>query len=135
MEKGDLSNEISPRVYLAFEGTLARALPGVRTSLWHRVRGSRLADYELDVVATMHVWDIWNRLGVRFDAVTFEFEPDEVQALLDDNNVPVSTVYRFADRATFAQQLAHMPWVTHVVDHQQPLAYGGRAATFASLRR
>lgn len=134
MERGDLSNEISPRVYLVFEGTLAKNLAR-GTDLRSRWFGPRITDVELDVVATMHVWDIWNRLNVRFDAVTFTYRPEQVQELLEDNNVPVGTVYHFEDRATFAKQLVHMPWVTHVVDHQQPLAYGSRASTFASLRR
>lgn len=136
MQNGDLSNEISPRVYVVFEGTIARPRHEQSRSLRRKLLGTRLSDYETDPVVTMHLWDIWHRMGVRFDTVTFAFAAGEVQRMIDeDENLPVNTAYAFPSRDDFAKQLAFMPWVTHVVDHERPLAYGSRASTLAGLRR
>ena len=135
MQGGDLSNETPSRVYIVFEGTVAQPRPGLKTGFLKKVVGASLRDYDVDPEMTLHLWDIWQRLGVRFDAVTFTFDADDVQEWIDRTNLPIHTTWNFHSREALASQLAFMPWVSHVVDHTRPLAYGGRASTLAGLRR
>ena len=134
MWKGDLDNTTPPRVYIVYEGTLAR-LPEKPKGLRQRLLGDRLSDYVIDDEVMAHVWDIWQRVGVRFDAVTFRFDADEVQELIDGTNLPIHSTWYFKSREGFIQALPRMPWVMYVVDHQRPLGYGGRASTLEGIRR
>lgn len=130
--KGDLDNTPIPRVYIVWEGTIARRAE--QKSLLTRVL-SRRSLLEVDDEVRAHLWDNWLRLGVRFDAVTFEHDPDEVQAVCDRENLPINSTWGFLDKKTFIAMLPRMPWVSHVIDHEAPLAYGGRGATLDSVRR
>lgn len=135
MQGGDLSNELSQRVYVVFEGTIAVPRPGLKSGVLKKVLGPALRDMDVDPEMTKHLWDIWQRLGVRFDAVTFDFDAERVQEWIDRTNLPIHTTWPFRSRDTFVQQLAFMPWVSHVIDHQAPMAYGSRSSTVAGLRR
>lgn len=132
MQGGDLDNAVIPRIYIVWEGTIARRPE--RPSLVSRVL-SRRSVYEVDDAVRVHLWDNWTRLNVRFDAVTFDHDADEIQAVIDRENLPINSTWRFDSREEFVQQLPFMPWVSHVIDHERPLAYGGRAATLDSVRR
>lgn len=132
MKNGDLDNSIVPRVYVVFEGTIAQARP--KKGLSRRLFGLMLNDYDIDPEITKHLWDMWQRLGVRFDAVTFDFDADDVQRVIDKTNLPIHTTWAFLNRESFIRSLPHMPWVTHVVDHAAPMAYGGRGGSLSTVR-
>lgn len=132
MQGGDLSNKPVPRIYIVWEGTIARRPE--KPSILSRVLSRRTA-FDVDDDVRTHMWDHWLRLGVRFDAVTFEHDSDEVQAVCDQENLPINSTWRFDSREDFVQQLPYMPWVSHVIDHEAPLSYGGRGATLDSVRR
>lgn len=129
---GDLSNEIVPRVYVVFEGTIAQAREKKGLG---KVFGLGLRDYDIDPEVTKHLWDIWQHMGVRFDAVTFSFDADDVQKVIDKTNLPIHSTYGFrGGRSAFIQQLPFMPWVTTVVDHASPMAYGSRGTSLMGVR-
>ena len=132
MQGGDISNVTPSRIYIVWEGTIAKRpeKKGILTRVL-----SRREPFEVDEMVRRHLWDNWQRLGVRFDAVTFDHDADEIQAVCDRENLPISTTWSFLNRDTLVQMLPHMPWVSHVIDHEAPLAYGGRAATLDSVRR
>jgi hypothetical protein len=135
VQGGDLSNALSMRVYVVFEGTLANPRPGLKTGVLKKIMGQSLRDLDVDPEMTKHLWDIWQRLGVRFDAVTFTYDADDVQEWIDRTNLPVHTTWRFVDRRRFIEQMAYMPWISHVIDHEAPMAYGSRSSTVGGLRR
>lgn len=132
MKGGDLDNSIVPRVYVVFEGTLATPRP--KKGLSKKLFGLTLNDYDIDPEVTKYLWDIWQRMGVRFDAVTFDFDSDDVQRVIDKTNLPIHTTYEFMSRESFIKQLPFMPWVTSVVDHAAPMAYGGRGISLTAVR-
>lgn len=135
MQNGDLSNEINPRVYVVFEGTLAQPVPGAAHGLLAKLRRPKVSDYQIDLEVAMHIWDRWQRLGVRFDALTYSLDAARVQEALNDSDVPISNTYRFESVEHFVSGLPFMPWVYAVVDHTRPLAYGSKATTLAGLSR
>ena len=98
---------------------------------------SSLADYRIDPQVGLNLWDISNRLGVRFDLVTFlsEEAAEEIQNIIDRDNLPISTCWYFESSSHLAQLLPFMPWVMYVIDHQNPMRYGGRSSTLAGVRR
>lgn len=132
MQGGDLDNGIVPRVYVVFEGTIAQPRP--KKGLSRKLFGLTLNDYDIDPEITKHLWDIWQRMGVRFDAITFDFDHDDVQRVIDMTNLPIHTTYSFLSREAFIQQLPYMPWVTSVVDHAAPMAYGTRGISLTAVR-
>lgn len=134
MERGDLDNSLVPRVYVVFEGTLATLRPKKR-SLSRKLWGPTLNDYDIDPEVTKHLWDMWQRLNVRFDAVTFTFDSDDVQRVIDQTNLPIHTTWEFLNREYFIKMLPSMPWVSHVVDHDRPMAYGARGSSLMGVRR
>lgn len=132
MQGGDIDNTPVPRVYIVWEGTIARRPEKV--GMLTKVLG-RSTPYVVDPEVRAHLWDQWQRIGVRFDAVTFDFNADDVSAVVERENLPINTVWDFKSREEFIQQLPRMPWVSHVVDHERPMAYGGRSSTLAGVRR
>jgi hypothetical protein len=60
---------------------------------------------------------------------------DALKEMLDGTNLPISNVWGFDSPYDLASRLAFMPWVSHVVDHQNPMAYGSKASTLAGVRR
>lgn len=133
MQRGDIDNTTPPRVYVVFEGTIAHP-PEKMKGLSRKLFGPRLGDMQIDPEVVKLLWDRWQRLGVRFDAVTFAFPDDAVQELIDGTNLPIHTTWGFPDRETFVRLLPSMPWVLYVVDHAAPLAYGGRGVSITGVR-
>lgn len=134
MERGDLSNEVVPRYYIVFEGTLAQPKEGLKKGILRRVLGDGLKDWDFDDEVTRLVWDRWQRYGVRFDAVTFAFDADDLQARIDRTNLPIHTTWNFRSREVLVRQLPVMPWVAAVIDHAAPMAYGGRGLSLPAVR-
>lgn len=135
MKNGDIDNTPVPRVYVVFEGTIVQPKKELKQGVLRRLRGERLNDYELDTEVSRSMWDIWQRLNVRFDAMTFAFDADDVYHWCDDHHVPISSAWRFDSREDFVQQMPFMPWVAQVVDHAAPMAYGVRGTSLAGLWR
>lgn len=128
MLHGDLDNTPVPRVYVVFEGTLAHP------SEKRRIFKPRLKDYALDIDVSQLIWDKWQRLGVRFDAVTFDFRAEDVQSFLDQHPSPIHTTWAFATREVLIKEMPYMPWVSTIVDHARPMAYGARGLSLQAVR-
>lgn len=134
MQGGDLDNTVVPRYYVVFEGTIAQPKDNLKQGILRRVLGPGLKDWEIDFEVMKFLWDRWQRVGVRFDAVTFAFDADDVQRLIDDTNLPINTTWNFRSRALFLSQLPYMPWVAGVVDHAAPMAYGSRGVSLTAVQ-
>lgn len=132
MQGGDLDNTPIPRIYIVFEGTIVKRPE--KPSITDRVLARRHA-LEVDPEVRTRLWDAWQRLGVRFDAVTFDHKADDVQSFVDRENLPITSVYAFDSREEFVAGLSHMPWVHTVIDHERPMAYGGRGGNLDTVRR
>lgn len=132
MQGGDLDNAPIPRIYIVFEGTIVKRPEKV--TLISRVL-SRRHVFVVDDAVRVRLWDAWSRMGARFDALTFDHDAEDVQAFLDQENMPINTVWRFESREAFIQGLSMMPWVHSVIDHERPLAYGGRGGNLDTVRR
>lgn len=139
MQGGDISNEVPTRVYIVWEGTLAMLPYDYKPARIFKKRAAKATvdRYIIDPVVAMNLWDIGQRLGVRFDLVTFlgpEYV-EELQELIDKVNLPIATVWGFESPQELGKLIAFMPWVSHIIDHSNPMAYGGRASTLAGVRR
>lgn len=132
MKNGDLDNTPIPRIYIVFEGTIAK--PRKEPSIGKRILARRHG-LEVDEEVRVRLWNVWQRIGVRFDAVTFTHDPDDVQTFLDRENLPINTTWRFDSREEFIAGLPRMPWVHSVIDHERPLAYGGRGGSLDMVMR
>jgi hypothetical protein len=134
MQGGDIDNTTPPRFYIVFEGTLAQPRESLKKGILRRVLGDSLKDWDFDHEVTQLVWDRWQRLGVRFDCITFSFDADDLQAKIDNTNLPIHTTWNFRSRDAFIKQLPYMPWVAAVIDHAAPMAYGGRGISLTAVR-
>ncbi|MDP9870448.1 hypothetical protein [Streptosporangium brasiliense] len=132
MKNGDISNEVSPRLLIEFEGLLGAKLTSRRMYLVARRlrRWEQAADlWDLDDLVIKVIIDLTWRLHQEIDVVTTG--PREfARALgdrLDNEQVPVRRVWTY-DPRYLARRLISMPYVTAVYtpDPKHALMYGSR---------
>jgi hypothetical protein len=136
MEKGDISNEVSPRLVIVWEGLLA--LPpqkedgGFRQWLTARQAGktARMINaFDLNEEMAKHVWDMVWRRRFTIDCVTFLGDQyvDAIEKWIDKHDLPIARVTCDTPQ-TLARRLAYMPAVAAVYDPEpsRALTYGGK---------
>jgi hypothetical protein len=137
VKDGDISNQISPRLLIVWEGLLA--LPPdeedkSRFGAWIDARryGKTRAivdAFRLNEEMAKHIWDITWRKGFSVDVVTFmghQYLP-AIERWIDRHDLPVGHVTDDTPD-TLARRLAYMPHVAAVYDHDpaRRFTYGGK---------
>lgn len=140
MERGDISNEVVPRLVVAFEGMLGilPEKPKERTLLtWPRRAGKRQAQakrtvdaYDINDALARVIWDTTWRHKYSVDVVTY-LGDDAVEALearLDAEGLPIGRVWATTPER-LARRLPYMPDVAAVFDNEHHLIYGSKGRT------
>ena len=134
MQKGDISNEVVPRLLIVFEGLLgvldtpkdrAAELLARKAHRWKSV----LAAYTINEMLARHVWDIVWRKNFSVDVVTFLGDDfaDLLQERLDKENLPIGRI-RSTTSDKLSRELAYDPSVIAVYDPDPShrFTYGGK---------
>ena len=122
MEKGDLSNEMPPRIIVIFNDLIGR-IPESRTRRVALLRAGRrwravAESYEIDLMVRAQLHDITWRHGMRVDCVLFD-HPAVAEAMerrFSRMNLAVANVYALDDPSELRDRLPYMPevlWVVH----------------------
>lgn len=143
LKGNDLSNVVTPRLVLVFEGALG-FLPEarVRDYNYHGTKGNwRLAwqEWELDDLAMRKIWDVTFRQSFQLEVVTYVAPEEGAPALaerLEEENLPVSRVTA-STPARMARRLAYAPDVAYVYDANRlnALVYGSRGGYMSSIHQ
>lgn len=134
MEKGDISNEVSPRLLLVFEnllGILPDKKAEAKAAAYLRIRQYKRACnvFQINEPLASRIWDVTWRLKYSVDVITWVNEKfaDEVRDRLDREDLPIAHV-TYENPSAFARKIAHMPYVAAIYDpdpaHQ--FTFGGR---------
>ena len=134
MYKGDISNEVSPRLVVVFEGLLG-VLPNARVraaeSVARKARRWKKAVslWEINELAGRAIWDVTMRKHQTVDVATYLGEEfaEALAERLDDENLPISKVWA-TEPHLLARELAYRPDLAAIYDpnpaHQ--FTYGGK---------
>jgi hypothetical protein len=122
MERGDISNEVSPRLVIVWENLLG-LLPTkaheakVSTYLKFKRYGRAVNVFELNEMLARRIWDVTWRLKFSVDVVTYVNDDfaDEVRDRLDREDLPVGHVWHKTPQV-LARELAYMPHVAAIYD-------------------
>lgn len=137
MQGGDISNEVVPRLVIAYEGMLG-LLPEkpdryvtelVARKFGRRARmAQRTVDaYEINDALARVIWDTTWRHRYTVDVVTYlgEDAVAPLEARLDVEGLPIGRVWATTpDR--LARRLPYMPDVAAVFDNENHLIYGSK---------
>jgi hypothetical protein len=137
MQGGDISNEVVPRLVIAYEGMLG-LLPEkpdkyvtelVARKFGRRARmAQRTVDaYEINDALARVIWDTTWRHRYTVDVVTYlgEDAVAPLEARLDVEGLPIGRVWATTpDR--LARRLPYMPDVAAVFDNEHHLIYGSK---------
>jgi hypothetical protein len=137
MQGGDISNEVVPRLVVAFEGMLG-VLPEkpenyvtelVARKFGRRARqAKRIVDaYDINDALARVIWDTTWRHRYTVDVVTYLGE-DAVEALearLDVEGLPIGRVWATTPER-LSRRLPYMPDVAAVFDNENHLLYGSK---------
>jgi hypothetical protein len=139
MERGDISNEVTPRLVVVFEGMLG-TLPERRESAFEfaaRTFGRRaqqqkraVSAYEINEPLAHVIWDTVWRHRYSIDVVTYLGEEfaEALTERLDVEGLPIGRVW--ADEPhKLARRIAHMPDVAAIYDNENHLMYGSKGRT------
>ena len=134
MDRGDISNEIPPRVLVVFDGLLGQIPDSQQrqATVWRSLaRWKKVAGlYDIDPASRARLHDLSWRQGWRIDVVTFDNEhvAEALADRFDVMNLAVSHVYSVADPAALSAMLAYMPEVRYVVHGmaEMQMAFGPR---------
>jgi hypothetical protein len=134
MLRGDISNEIVPRLVLVFEGLIGLLIdPRAQAKYDKAMKRGKYKDavyaFELNEIVAHHIWDLSYRRGFNLDVVTFlghDFA-EHLSTRLEEEGYPIGNV-----RATTLRQLTldlpHRTDIAMVFDGNpaHALTYGGR---------
>jgi hypothetical protein len=134
MRRGELSNEVLPRVYLVFEGLLG-SIPDAKTSVLEKVARKRkkweqVADcYKLNTPTSGGMRDLYWRHRFRIDVITF-IDPAFVSPLrnkLDSKNLLFGDVHYY-DMPDLLTDLIYDQSILMVLDADpaHTLTYGSK---------
>lgn len=134
MWKGDISNQMSPRLVVVFEGLLgllpnprARAAESLarKAHQWKRA----VRQYEMNELAAKKIWDVTWRKGHSVDVITWLGDDfaEALQVRLDDENLPINRVYA-AEPHQLARSLAYAPDIAAIYDPdpRHSFTFGGK---------
>lgn len=134
MEKGDLGNEVVPRLLIEFEGLLAHLVvqepepPGFMSRMLGR-RPEPVSTWDLDDLVVKVMWDLTYRFHQELDVITKQGQDfaRELAERLDVEQVPARRVWAYEPRR-LARQLAAMPYVAAVYtgELEHAMLYGSR---------
>lgn len=131
MEKGDLSNEVAPRLVFVFEGVVGRLRDELREKGMLKLhRWAKAVEcWEIPELARSILWDTAWRYSYRFDIVTHR-PPGFAKALvplLEEADIPYTQVRSWRPEQ-LARHLIAMPDVQTVyfADPENRFTYGGR---------
>jgi hypothetical protein len=143
LKGNDLSNVVTPRLVLVFEGALG-FLPEarVRDFNYHGSRGNwRLAwqEWELDDLAMRKIWDVTFRQSFQLEVVTYVAPEEGAPALaerLEEESLPITRVTA-STPARMARRLAYAPDVAYVYDanRENAFKYGSRGGYLRSIHQ
>lgn len=132
MEKGDLSNKVSPRILLVFEGALGFCRNETKAArLYRKGRHQQaLNEYWLLNETMVHriLW-LFHKKDITFEVVTFlghEFAV-ELKYWLDSLDIPVHRVWETTP-TNLGRSIAYMPDLSYVYDPdpERWLMYGAK---------
>jgi hypothetical protein len=140
MDKGDLSNEVIPRILLVFEGVVGWLPPENKKTYDKLVRKGQwyyaVYEWELNDLMLRKIWDVMFRQSRELDIITYiggQPFADALAARLDEEDVPVRRVW-YTTPAILSRKIALMPDVAAVFDpdpaHQ--FTYGGKGRVITS---
>jgi hypothetical protein len=138
MQKGDISNEVAPRVIFVFEHNIGYLRPSAevmeRTLIKAR-RWRRAVDlWEIPQHVHTMLWDTAWRWECRFDIVTYKPEKFAGYLLdrLNEEDVPFSNLWA-EPKEEFLHRLTFMPSVQYVfhADPADRFSYGSRGVLLA----
>jgi hypothetical protein len=138
VQNGDLSNKMSPKVLLVFEGALGFCTdPKKFDKAMVRGNWERAVGYwELNELMMRRILWLFHRKDVRTEVVTF-YSPgfaDEVATRLEAADLPVHRVWSTSP-GHLGRQIAYMPDLACVYDPepQRWLMYGGKGRLLTSF--
>jgi hypothetical protein len=139
MEKGNLSNEVTPKILLVFEGAVGW-LPEDRRKTYDKLvrKGQWLYaayEWELNDLMLRKIWDVMFRRGQDIEIITYisqEFA-DAIAYRLDEEDVPVRKVWSTTP-AILSRKIALMPDVAVIFDPdpEHQFTYGGKGRVLTS---
>lgn len=140
MERGDISNDVVPRLVIAFEGMLGipkpvpqeRRFVGIRQLSRQFGKRKALTDelmdgFEINETLAKVIWDTVYRYAYRIDVVTYLGEEfaEALEKRLDDEHLPISSVW--ADEPhKLARAIAYRPDIAAIFDNDHHLFYGSK---------
>ncbi|MFE2100857.1 hypothetical protein [Streptomyces sp. NPDC059468] len=139
MERGDISNEVVPRLVVAYEGMLGilpekpeRVHELVTRKFGRRQRmAKRTVDaYEINDALARVIWDTTWRFKYSVDVVTYlgDDAVGPLEARLDAEGLPIGRVWATTPER-LARRLPYMPDVAAVFDNEHHLIYGSKGRT------
>lgn len=135
MRKGELSNDVLPRVYIVFEG-LVGILPDAKSKVLEGLARKRrkwaeaVDQYQLNLPTSGGLRDLYWRHRFRVDVVTF-IDPkfvEPIRSKLDSRNVLFGDVHYYTTPFDLAQDLVYDPAIIGVLDGDPAriLTYGAK---------
>jgi hypothetical protein len=137
MQGGDISNEVVPRLVLAYEGMLG-VLPEKPEGYVHELvarkfgRRARMAKrtvdaYEINDALARVIWDTVWRFKYSVDVVTYlgEDAVEPLEARLDAEGLPIGRVWSTTPER-LARRLPYMPDVAAIFDNEHHLIFGSK---------
>ena len=121
MEKGDISNEVVPRLCLVFEGLVALLPPKLarretvarKLGQWKRV----INYYEPNEEMAKRIWDLTTRFSFQLECVTW-YPVDTVEHIkswIDDQDLPISRVFN-STPVLLSRSIAYRPNLAAIYD-------------------
>lgn len=135
MRRGELSNEVLPRVYLVFEGLLG-ILPDTKTKTLELLARKRkkykeaASYYQLNIPTSGGMRDLYWRHRFRVDVITF-IDPafvSPVRNRLDSKNLLFGDVHYYSGPQELAMDMVYDQSILGVLDPdpKNALAYGSK---------
>lgn len=130
MEHGNLSNSVTPRVLLVFEGSLG-FIDGQKMGAFdeHASKGDWLAawrQWDINKVLARRIWDIQSRQGIRVSVVTYIDDSEAcalgLEDLMDSLNLPTQDVTA-TTAEKLSREIAYMPDVARIYDANRETAF------------
>ncbi|MFE4681552.1 hypothetical protein ACFRNJ_12040 [Streptomyces sp. NPDC056721] len=144
MQGGDISNEVVPRLVIAYEGMLG-ILPekpeGYVQELLVRKFGRRARQaqktvdaYEINEPLARLIWDTVWRFRYSVDVVTYlgDDSVGPLEARLDIEGLPIGRVWSTTPER-LARRLPYMPDVAAVFDNDHHLIYGSKGRALPAV--
>lgn len=130
MQNGNLSNKVTPRVLLVFEGSLG-FIDGKRMETFdaYASKGDwyeAWCQWEVNRFLARRLWDIQARQGIRISIVTYISDTEEcargLEELMDSLNLPTQDVTA-TDPWRLSREIAYMPDVARIYDANRETAF------------